>query len=318
MKQNEEVLEDTFEVETEDGVRFLQMSADVQLDRILSPTDKAVYATLCCYVYGAFRESRTCFPATSQIAFYTNCSERTVYRSIEALENRGALKVVRTRQKNGRQGHNRYILINKLPSIQTDKNDGLENQTDNLSKPDCQKRQYESITKELENNTLPTVEATDVADAQKAINSECRGLGLSLKPETVMMSVPAVMKEAVTHLLSVTGREGGLVAEEIRPLKELARLHTPLRVIKEIDVAAARFELKGRPQASLTFEYIWESLKHQPSTLRTAFKPRKDKPPTAGKHGLSEAEQKYQEAIMAKWGGGGDGDVGAKQNIGNP
>ncbi|WP_281691888.1 helix-turn-helix domain-containing protein [Cloacibacillus porcorum] len=163
--------DEMFEVERQDDVYFLQMSSEIQFDKILTPTDKAVYATLCCYCRGAFREHRVCYPSAEQIAEKTNCSVRTVRRSIDALKKRGALKINRTRQHDGRQGHNKFILMNKLPEIQSDKN-GLkeENQSDKFVGqgdkndpktgpqsdkyvfPECQKGQGITISKELYKN----------------------------------------------------------------------------------------------------------------------------------------------------------------------
>lgn len=166
---------DTFGVEREGGVAFLQMSAEVQLDKVLSPTDKAVYATLCIHCDGILSTRRECYPSVQLIADETNCSVRTARRSIKALVERGAITIKRTRQKNGYQGHNVYVLMNKLPQIQSDINDSLDSLGDNNDEiqsvkndkldfqavkndvPECQKGHHVTITKNYNQEHIPPI-----------------------------------------------------------------------------------------------------------------------------------------------------------------
>lgn len=277
---------DSASLEREGNVRFLQMSAEVQLDSMLSPTDKAVYATLCCFISGVFRDERVCFPSVARIAKYTNCSERTVYRSINALLKRGAIKVIKTRQKDGRRGRNNYILMNKLPEIQTAKNDEPENQTANLSKPDCQKRQYVSITTNLDKDTLPTVEGAGAPEA-------CAGLSQPV-------GVPRALIETVKLLLMQTDRNmSSLTGEEFTALTLLEKKHVPSRIQREISIAVERFNRQKRPLSELSFCYIWECLKNQNSKKAAFTKGKQPAPVTS--FGLSPEEEEEQQRDIEKY-----------------
>lgn len=125
--------DERFSCEREGGLSFLQMSADIQRSKALTPTEKAVYATLCLHCNDSiFSSYRDCFPSVKLIADETNCSVITVRRAIQSLKEHGAIKVIRTRQKDGRQGSNRYVLMNKLPKQQQSiEDDSLDSQSIN-------------------------------------------------------------------------------------------------------------------------------------------------------------------------------------------
>ena len=131
-RQRYEKDDERFSCEREGGLSFLQMSADIQRSKLFTPTEKAVYATLCLHCYDSiFSDYRDCFPSVQLIADETNCSVITVRRAIHNLKKYGAIKVIRTRQKDGRQGPNRYVLMNKLPQQPSIEDDSLDSQSIN-------------------------------------------------------------------------------------------------------------------------------------------------------------------------------------------
>lgn len=204
-----------FSVERQDGVSFLQMSAEIQLDKKLKPTDKAIYATLCLHCDGILSTRRECYPSVQRIADETNCSLRTAQRSIQNLVERGAITIKRTRQKNGYQGHNVYVLMNKLPKIQNDedenqdfqsakndqnqsvKNDSLEIQRVKNDVPACQKGHHVTITKNYNQEHIPPIIPPTEPEPEKPRASEEQPLELSAekKPEKSKRSARKTAEE---------------------------------------------------------------------------------------------------------------------------
>ncbi len=68
---------------------FSEVDRAVTHDRTLSATDKSVYNALCYY---ADRNTRECQPKVAAIAFEASCSPRSVHRSLNVLEARGAIQ----------------------------------------------------------------------------------------------------------------------------------------------------------------------------------------------------------------------------------
>lgn len=157
--------DERFSCEREGGLSFLQMSADIQRSKALTPTEKAVYATLCLHCNDSiFSSYRDCFPSVKLIADETNCSVITVRRAIQSLKEHGVIKVIRTRQKDGRQGSNRYVLMNKLSQEQQCiEDDSLDSQSINNNPvqsikndvPEYQKVVTGTIPKNYKNNIPP-------------------------------------------------------------------------------------------------------------------------------------------------------------------
>lgn len=198
MSSRQEFAQDNeyFSVERQDGVSFLQMSAEIQLDKKLKPTDKAIYATLCLHCDGILSTRRECYPSVQRIADETNCSLRTAQRSIQNLVERGAITIKRTRQKNGYQGHNVYVLMNKLPKIQNDEDESMDFQSDKSDQiqsdkidsleiqnvkndvPECQKGHHVTITKNYNQDIPPIIPPTE-PDVEKPQAQEEQPLELS-------------------------------------------------------------------------------------------------------------------------------------------
>ena len=199
MSSRQEFAQDNeyFSVERQDGVSFLQMSAEIQLDKKLKPTDKAIYATLCLHCDGILSTRRECYPSVQRIADETNCSLRTAQRSIQNLVERGAITIKRTRQKNGYQGHNVYVLMNKLPKIQNDEDESMDFQSDKSDQiqsdkidsleiqnvkndvPECQKGHHVTITKTYNQHKPPIIPPTEPAPEKPQVQEE----QLELSPE---------------------------------------------------------------------------------------------------------------------------------------
>ena len=199
MSSRQEFAQDNeyFSVERQDGVSFLQMSAEIQLDKKLKPTDKAIYATLCLHCDGILSTRRECYPSVQRIADETNCSLRTAQRSIQNLVERGAITIKRTRQKNGYQGHNVYVLMNKLPKIQNDEDESMDFQSDKSDQiqsdkidsleiqnvkndvPECQKGHHVTITKNYNQDIPPIIPPTEPEPEKPQVQEE----QLELSPE---------------------------------------------------------------------------------------------------------------------------------------
>ena len=200
MSSRQEFAQDNeyFSVERQDGVSFLQMRAEIQLDKKLKPTDKAIYATLCLHCDGILSTRRECYPSVQRIADETNCSLRTAQRSIQNLVERGAITIKRTRQKNGYQGHNVYVLMNKLPRIQNDEDENMDFQSDKNDQiqrdkidsleiqsvkndvPECQKGHHVTITKNYNQEHIPPISPIEPEPGKPQAQDE---QALELSPE---------------------------------------------------------------------------------------------------------------------------------------
>ena len=98
------------------------------------------------------------------------------------------------------------------------------------------------------------------------------------------------MKETVEFLLFKTGRRT-LFPEELGAVMALEKIHLPARIQREISKAAERFSRQGKPLSSLSFEYIFDSLKYQKSTKSARAQPKNHVP--------SVEEKAWEEANMA-------------------
>ena len=98
------------------------------------------------------------------------------------------------------------------------------------------------------------------------------------------------MKETVEFLLFKTGRRT-LFPEELGAVMALEKIHLPARIQREISKAAERFSRQGKPLSSLSFEYIFDSLKYQKSTKSARAQPKNPVP--------CVEEKAWEEANMA-------------------
>jgi len=78
---------------------FVVVDLCVWEDETLSTVEKAVYTALCTF---ASVEGRTCWPSISVIAKRVSCSDRSVNRALDVLEERGYLKITRRFKDNAR------------------------------------------------------------------------------------------------------------------------------------------------------------------------------------------------------------------------
>ena len=83
---------------------FTHVDIAVARDPSLSAMEKAVYLALCSH---ADTRSRSCFPSNRTLADEVGCSERTVQRSLDVLENRGIIK----RQERFKEGSQQTNII---------------------------------------------------------------------------------------------------------------------------------------------------------------------------------------------------------------
>ena len=83
---------------------FTHVDIAVARDPSLSAMEKAVYLALCSH---ADTRSRSCFPSNRTLANEVGCSERTVQRSLDVLENRGIIK----RQERFKEGSQQTNII---------------------------------------------------------------------------------------------------------------------------------------------------------------------------------------------------------------
>ncbi|HUE95237.1 MAG TPA: hypothetical protein VMN39_01170 [Longimicrobiaceae bacterium] len=72
--------------------------------------------------------------------------------------------------------------------------------------------------------------------------------------------VPRVLRETIELFWLKTGRSG-LRQDDLAALRELDRGHTPAVIQKAITEAVERFRSRGADPATLTWRYVWDSLR---------------------------------------------------------
>ena len=275
-------MEETTNVQINDQRDFWFVIVDlcVWQDERLSTLEKAVYTALCTF---ASVEGRTCWPSTSAIARRASCSDRSVNRALEILEEHGYLKITRRFKDNARIPSAYSIIGHKAAG-------GCDTVSQGVT-TECRK--------ELE-PTEPDLKDTLSEGAENAPDEQISG---SVDDKTVLPNeeavfmndedlkkIPAVMKETVEFLLLKTGRKA-LLPEELAPVMALEKIHLPARIQREITKAAERFNRQGKPLSSLSFVYIYDSLKYQKSTKSARAQPKNPVP--------SVEEKAWEEANMA-------------------
>lgn len=285
-------------------VPFTIICNEVITDKELSPTDKLVYTVLCMFSRGGARNGGCSYPKISTIAESAGVSITTVRCSLKALAARGWLRY-EAQRKGVHQGPNMYYLFN---ARQTEAQAEAQTQDPEAC---CQTSDFEPSDSERSksgthkqdknikpNDTVPTVLAERPAVESKHGSSA----GLETHERVAAnRSIPDALKPTVEYMLLRTGREV-IDASEEEPIALLAERHTPLRIQKEISAAIERFIRKGRSVRTLTFGYIWQSLRKQPPTLKPRDVPARQKP-----SGLSPEEQRRFEEQLAMYGGGSGG-----------
>lgn len=275
-------------------------------DRTLSPIDKAVYAVLCTF---AAIEGRLCYPSIGRLAQDTGCSERSVQASLRRLEEKGYI-VRESRYKDRRQVSSQYRLLGhrgapgaggRVQEVHPGGASGAPRTRTNELEPEDQNpspSESEVSSPEPRDGSDEKVGETSPEATSETPSREDR---ISID----LAGVPAAMKSTVELFLLKTGRRA-VSSDELLALRQLDRYHVPSRIQTEIGKAVARYEQKGRPVASLTLEYIWESLQHQRSKpeLRAAQVKRMADPAEKQRlDDLEEWEKEQQAELLAKYGG---------------
>ena len=245
---------------------FVIVDLCVWEDERLSTVEKAVYTALCTF---ASVEGRTCWPSTSAIAKRASCSDRSVNRALETLEEHGYLRITRRFKDNARIPSAYSIIGHKAAG-------GCDTVSQGVT-TECRK--------ELE-PTEPDIKDTLSEGAENAPDEQS---SLLLENE-IIKKIPSAMKETVEFLLFKTGRRT-LSPEELGAVMALEKIHLPARIQREISKAAERFSRQGKPLSSLSFEYIFDSLKYQKSTKSARAQPKNHVP--------SVEEKAWEEANMA-------------------
>lgn len=269
-------MEETTNVQINDQRDFWFVIVDLCVweDERLSTVEKAVYTALCTF---ASVEGRTCWPSTSAIAKRASCSDRSVNRALDILEDHGYLKITRRFKDNARIPSAYSIIGHKTAGGCDTVSQGVTTQ--------CRK--------ELEPTELD-LKDTLSEGAETAPNEQ-----YPILPEDVVIKkIPAAVKETVEYLLLKTGRKG-LLPEELAPIMALEKIHMPARIQREITKAAERFLKQGKPLSSLSFVYIYDSLKYQKSS-KSARAQSKVTMPTAAEN--KTWEEQNLAALMAEFG----------------
>ena len=261
-------MEETVNVQINDQRDFWFVIVDLCVweDERLSTVEKAVYTALCTF---ASVEGRTCWPSTSAIAKRASCSDRSVNRALETLEEHGYLRITRRFKDNARIPSAYSIIGHKAAG-------GCDTVSQGVT-TECRK--------ELE-PTEPDIKDTLSEGAENAPDEQS---SLLLENE-IIKKIPSAMKETVEFLLFKTGRRT-LFPEELGAVMALEKIHLPSRIQREISKAAERFSRQGKPLSSLSFEYIFDSLKYQKSTKSARAQPKNHVP--------SVEEKAWEEANMA-------------------
>ena len=269
-------MEETANVQINDQRDFWFVIVDlcVWQDERLSTLEKAVYTALCTF---ASVEGRTCWPSTSAIARRASCSDRSVNRALEILEEHGYLKITRRFKDNARIPSAYSIIGHKGAG-------GCDTVSQGVT-TECRK-ELEPTELDLKDTLSEGAEnAPDVQD-------------ILLLEDEVIKKIPAAMNETVELLLLKTGRKG-LLPEELGPVMALEKIHLPSRIQREITKAAERFLKQGKPLSSLSFVYIYDSLKYQKSSKSARAQP-KVTMPTAAEN--KTWEEQNLAALMAEFG----------------
>ena len=279
---------------------FCQVDIEVLRDPELSPTDKAVYAILCSFASVADRSGR---PSIGTIADATNCSKNTARTAIKNLVSRGVL-VREERYCEGRQTSCLYKIIG-VNAYRGSKSEGGRVQI--LRGEGSKSDRQELEPKELDLKD-PSSKGAPAPDEQNSLSVDDESVSVNEEPlpenDAALKKIPSAMQETVEFLLMKTGRSG-LLPEEIGPIMALEKIHLPSRIQREISRAADRFKSKDKPLSSLTFVYIYDSLKYQQSKKTGKAEP---KPPE-----MSEENKAWEAANLARMeeefgmkGGGGN------------
>ena len=297
-----ETQEETINLADERLFWFCQVDIEVLRDPELSPTDKAVYAILCSFASVADRSGR---PSITTLAEAAGCSKNTVRTAIKALVARGVI-VREERYCDGRQTSCLYKIIG-VNAYRGSKSEGGRVQI--LKGEGSKNDRQELEPKELDLKD-PLSEGADAPDGQNPLSPDEEIFLVHEEPlpenNAALKKIPSAMQETVEFMLMKTGRSG-LLPEEIGPIMALEKIHLPSRIQREISRAADRFKSKGKTLSSLTFVYIYDSLKYQQSkSKKTAGAEPKQPEMSEDDKAWEAANQAKMEAEFGMKGGGGN------------
>lgn len=258
-------------------------------DTRLSTIEKAVYTALCTF---ASVGGRTCWPSTAAIAKRTSCSDRSVNRALETLEKYGYLKITRRFKDNAKIPSTYSIIGHKTEDGLRQSDVGGCDTVSHGVTTGC-RIELEPREKDLK-DTLSEGEGTSPDNIQTPILEE-----------EDLKKIPSAMKETVEFLLLKTERPG-LLPDELGPIMSLEKTHVPARIQREITIASERFKKQGKPLSSLTFIYIFNSLKFQKSTKSARAQPKVETTSTAENRAWEEANLAALEAEFGIMKGGGN------------
>lgn len=270
----------------ENNFWFAPVDVSVLTDKTLSSFDKAVFGVLCAH---ANRQTRKCWPKVKTIAEEAGCSVRTVHASLKTLEERGIIAHVQ-RVSGNRKISSVYWIIGhdaecysdgictecmtnmQEAQIENESQENIESKdilTGGARLPGCVELPNETPNPETASESEPESKPGHDSDLESI--PEPRH---DPKPEKTLLvkagnsfglnDIPEIMRPTAEYLMFKTGRRT-LRENELSVLRELSATQFPARVQKEIDTACERFRRMGRRLDSLTFGYIADSLRNQPT-----------------------------------------------------
>ena len=245
-----------FEARGQSDFWFACVDIEVIRDKNLTPCDKAVFAVICSY---ANVQTRQWVLKVQTIADDAGCGVRTVQKSLQSLVDRGVIERT-VRFENGKQKASSYRIVgHRAKCYETATDEQAENRGAKSAGyvENCTPRGAESAPLLLEpvsyeNKTYSPTESAETAPEE------------SVSRPVEISEISAAMRPTVDLFLLKTGR-ANIDESELIPLRYLERDHYPTRINQEIRTAVERFRRRGRDPTTLTFDYLYESLKHQSS-----------------------------------------------------
>ena len=294
---NEQLQVQTLELQDKREFWWVVVDVAVLRDKRLSVYAKAVYAVLCTF---ADRGGRECWPTVQTIAETACVSERTAQRAMSQLIELGYVQK-RDRFKANQQITSLYTIIGHKAAEKTEGGvtltpPGRPSVTPGVSDSHPDLEPLESLK-----DTLPTVEAAEApaVDKKPEIIKAEQQEQETTQAVSNLSKVPEVMHATVEYFVYKTGALPDFTdtnGDDYKAVRSMMLHHTPARVQKEINTAVERYLRHGRPLNTLTLLYIWQSLEHQPDTLRPRAQPVKKLA------GISAETRRRQEETMKKLG----------------
>lgn len=283
------------------------------LESSLSMNERMLYIALFSFLG---KEGDSCYPSIKKIEKRCACSKATVFRTLNELEKKEIVKRIhRFDRETGRQTSTMYEIFD-IPELYlgggsqietgikcASEEVGSQAETGRVSQSDgggsqieTQKiYQKEDIPKEQKDkDTLifdqgpqrDFVPPPDEAHKKSEVIQESLPLTetkTERESRNPSENVPICMRQVADYFLLKTGR-GAVSPEDVEILKELARNHTPMRVLKEIDIAVNRALTRNKSPCVIQMSYIGDSLKNQKSI-----------PKSVERYKRSESDEKAEE-----------------------